>query len=285
MRHAITRAPLTAVQSAVRGARGAARAAGGFVRRPGQTLGAASAYAQSLRRVMAGPPVEPSPVLRRRSLRRRLLVTEFATDDIKAASKSVGGSLNDGFLAAVCGGVRLYHEELGVPLESLPVAVPINLRTGDDPAGGNRWAGARLAPPVGERDPAERIRRIRQMMLEARQEPAINALNLIAPVAVRIPRPLLAVAFGNTGTGVDLQVSNIPGSPAALYFAGAKVLKLFPFGPVPGPAAMITLTSYLRDCFMGVNLDPAAISEPELFAKCLQGGLDEVLALRPTREE
>ena len=78
----------------------------------------------------------------------------------------------------------------------------------------------------------------------------------------------------------DLQVSNVPGSPVPLYLAGAKVVKLFPFGPVPGPAAMITVHSYLRTCYVGINLDAAAITEPERFRACLQDGIDEVLALR-----
>ena len=64
-----------------------------------------------------------------------------------------------------------------------------------------------------------------------------------------------------------------------LYLAGAKVTQVMPFGPVPGPAAMITMNSYVRDCYIGVNLDPAAITEPELFERCLRDGIDEVLAL------
>ena len=90
---------------------------------------------------------------------------------------------------------------------------------------------------------------------------------------------MLSSAFGST-SAPDLQVSNVPGSPVPLYMAGAKVDKLFPFGPVPGPAAMITVHSYLRTCFVGINLDPDAITEPERFLACLQSGVDEVLSLR-----
>jgi len=208
-----------------------------------------------------------------------MLVLEVPLDDLKAASKAAGGSINDGFLAAVCGGLRLYHEQLGTPVASVPMAIPINLRTDADPVGGNRWTGARLAPPVDEPDPAERIRRIRQLMLEVRQEPAINAMNLLAPIAVWLPTWLLSSAFGGA-VSPDLQVSNVPGSPVPLYLAGAKVIKLFPFGPVPGPAAMITVHSYVGTCFVGINLDPDAITEPEQFLSCLQSGIDEVLSLR-----
>jgi len=278
VRRALALAPLEVLGAATRGARTALRTADRMVRRPRKVVHEATAYSRSLGRIMSGPPVEPSPLLRRRSLRRRLLITDVPLDDLKRASKAAGGSVNDGFLAAVCGALRLYHEQLGSPVASVPMAVPINLRTDADPAGGNRWTGARLAPPVDERDPAERIRHIRQQMLEARDEPALNAMSIFAPVAVLLPTWLLASAFGGAAAP-DLQVSNVPGSPVPLYLAGAKVTKLYPFGPVPGPAAMITVHSYAGTCYVGINLDPAAITEPDRFLSCLETGIEEVLAL------
>ena len=38
-----------------------------------------------------------------------------------AGAKAVGGSLNDGLLAAVIGGCRRYHERFGAPLDKLTV--------------------------------------------------------------------------------------------------------------------------------------------------------------------
>jgi WS/DGAT/MGAT family acyltransferase len=285
MREALRRAPAEALATTAHGWQTAARLGDRFVRRPGPTMSDAAAYMRSLRRMISGPPVEPSPLLRRRSLRRRLEVMEVGLDALKDASKSVGGSINDGFLAAVCGGVRLYHEQLGVPVESVPIAIPINVRAADDTSpGGNRWAAARFALPVGERDVTERIRRIRELVLEARNEPALNAMSLLAPIAARMPTWLLSAGLGGATATHDLQVSNVAGSRVPMYFAGAKVIKTFPFGPVPGPAAMITVYSYLRTLYVGINLDPAAITEPDLFTSCLQSGVDEILSLRPRRQ-
>ena len=282
MVHDLVRAPGEAVATASRAIRTAARAAGEFAVRPGRAVSGTAAYFQSLGRVMGGPGAKPSPLTRQRSLRRHLDVVEASLDDLRAASKSAGGSLNDGLLAAVCGGVRLYHEHFGVPVESIPLAMPINLRTDADPAGGNQWTGVQLAPPVSEKDPAARIRAIREEVAEARREPALNAMSAVAPLAARIPMWLLSTAFGGVNaTGPDMQVSNIPGSPVPLYLAGAKVTKTLGFGPVPGAAAMLTLNSYVHDCFIGINLDPAAITDPDLFAQCLRDGVDEVLTLRP----
>jgi hypothetical protein len=42
---------------------------------------------------------------------------------------------------------------------------------------------------------------------------------------------------------------------------------------------MVTLVSHGETCCIAVNLDPAAVTEPERFARCLTEGFAEVLAL------
>jgi hypothetical protein len=42
---------------------------------------------------------------------------------------------------------------------------------------------------------------------------------------------------------------------------------------------MITLITHGTTGCIGVNLDPAAVTDPELFAECVLGGFAEVLAL------
>lgn len=279
MQKAVRSAPRAAVGGTARMIRSNAALTWTVLTRPRRAVREASGYVQSFKRVLAPPPVEPSPLMRRRSLRRRLLTLEIDIADLKRASKSVGGSVNDGLLAAVCGGLRIYHEKLGVPVDKLAVAIPISLRTADDPAGGNRWAGARLPLPVGQADPASRIQLIRELVLDARAEPAANALSLIAPVAARIPSPVMAFAVSSSMATHDVQVSNVPSSPDPIYLGGAEVLKMIGFGPLPGPAAMIVMNSYLKTGYVGINLDPAAITEPELLGECLYQGAQEVLSL------
>jgi hypothetical protein len=54
---------------------------------------------------------------------------------------------------------------------------------------------------------------------------------------------------------------------------------MYPFGPLPGCAAMITLLSYGGTCCVGLNTDTLAITDPGGFAD-LQTGLKEVVALQ-----
>jgi diacylglycerol O-acyltransferase len=223
-------------------------------------------------------------LLRRHGLGRRFDAVEFPLADIRRAAKAAGGSVNDAFIAALSGAMRMYHDGFGVPIEVLSIAMPVSLRTDDDPAGGNRFAGARLVAPVGERDPAVRIAMIREQVLSAVAEPAINILSVIAPIAARLPSELInEIASG--GTGVDLQASNVPGYVHSPYVAGAKITKLLPFGPVPGVPMMILLVTTAGTCYVGAHCDTAAVTDSELFAKCLQAGFDEVFAGAPAEPD
>lgn len=159
------------------------------------------------------------------------------------------------------------------------MAMPISLRGGDHPMGGNRFAGARFAAPVGLLDPAERIRIVHEFVLNARDEPAIDALGAAAPLLNRLPPALVARWYAGQTANLDLQASNVAGLPWDAYVAGAKIERMLPFGPVPGCAVMATLLSYAGTCCIGINSDAAAVTDPDLFTSCVQEGLDEVLAL------
>ena len=65
-----------------------------------------------------------------------------------------------------------------------------------------------------------------------------------------------------------------------MFLAGSKVERMYPMGPRPGVAAMVTVVSYNGTCCVGVNLDPAVIDDIAVFEDCLRGGFEEeVVAL------
>src|SRR5260221_4693722 len=116
-------------------------------------------------------------------------VVEVPLADLKAGAKAAGGSLNDGLLAAVIGGVPRYHPRQGAPGHQLTVGFPISLRAQDDPPGGNRVTGAKLAAPPAETDPAARIAAVRQFVLAARAASAATADTVAAALASAIGWP------------------------------------------------------------------------------------------------
>ena len=217
--------------------------------------------------------------MQRRSLSRRLAVIDVPLDRLRAAGKEAGGSVNDAFLAALTGGLRLYHGASGLDPEVLPIAFPVSLRRADDPLGGNRFAGARIAGPVGTADPRDRIRLIRERVLEARDEPALDFLAMLSPVLSRVPAPVVTRMTERVTSSIDLQASNIPGLARPAYIAGARITHMYPFGPAPGSAVMVTMISHAGMCCIGINADAAAITDMDLFVDCLREGFDEVLGL------
>ncbi len=250
---------------------------GHVVNNPGTAVLDAVDYLRSGMRVVrrAAPP---SPLLRRRSLSTRSESIEMKVGDLHRAAHAAGGSINDAYLAGLCGALRLYHEELGVPVGTLPMAVPVNLRADADPAGGNRFAGVNLAAPVGIADPAKRIQKIHKQMVARREEAAIDILGVVAPMLALLPDAVLEALSGSV-IASDVQASNVPFYPGDTFIAGAKVLRQYGLGPLPGVACMAVLLSRGGFATMTVRYDRAAIEDPALFAQCLRQGFDEVLAL------
>jgi WS/DGAT/MGAT family acyltransferase len=271
---------LAVLAGATRSGAGATlRLSGDLVRRPEPTITSGVQFVRSLARLAGPPPADPSPLMTHRGLSRRLQTLEVPLAWVRAAGKEAGGSVNDAFLAALTGGLRLYHEQAGLNPDVLPIAFPVSLRRDDDPLGGNRFAGARIAGPVGDADPRDRIRLIRERVLEARDEPALDFLTMLSPVLSRVPAPIVTRMTERVTRSIDLQASNIPGLTRPAYVAGARVMRMYPFGPAPGSAVMVTMISHNGMCCIGITADAAAIPDIDRFAACVRAGFDEVLAL------
>jgi len=201
--------------------------------------------------------------------------------DLRAAAKAVGGSVNDAYLAALCGGLGRYHEMLGVPIDALPLALPVSLRTRGDPASGNRIAGVTIAAPIGESDPAERMRQIRAQVIARRSEPAIDVIDRLAPVLSLLPDEALHEVIDRI-TPPDIQASNVPGYTGETFLAGARVERQYGLGPLPRVAMMAILISRAGTCTVACRYDTASFTAAERLEKCLQLGFDEVVELGRT---
>lgn len=236
-------------------------------------------FTASLRRMMPPPPAPPSPLLKGRKGRNwRFGVLECEFKRLRAAAKAASGSVNDAYIAALLGGLRLYHDKHGSPLENLPMAMPVSLRRGDDPMGGNKFAGALLAGPIGVSDPVERIAIIRGTVLTLRTEPALDSFGLLAPWVNMLPSGVGAAAW-RLGATADLSASNVPGLPYKSFLAGARVDRIFAFGPLPGVAIMVAMTTHAGACCIGFNIDGDAVEDVSVLMDCFAQGLEEVLEI------
>jgi diacylglycerol O-acyltransferase len=208
--------------------------------RPITTVSSAAEMAASVYRTVRPVTRTGSPLMRKRSLLRRLGVLEVPFPQLRAAAHHCDGALNDAFVAGVAGGLRRYHEEHGVTVGDLHLTMPISLREEGDEMGGNRITLLRFDVPVGVADPAERIRQIHERTGRVRHEKSL---------------------------------------PYTQWIAGALVVTQYAFGPTIGSAVNVTLLTYVDVCTLGIDVDTGAIPDYDAFFESLVAGFDEVLAL------
>ena len=67
------------------------------------------------------------------------------------------------------------------------------------------------------------------------------------------------------------------GSPIPVFVAGAQLLENYPVGPLAGVAYNLTLLSYANSLDMGVNIDTAAVTDPDLLRRCLERSFESLL--------
>jgi len=244
-------------------------------RHPLGSVGAAAETARSIARTVAPVRHTLSPIMTDRGLGRHLDLVEVGLDDLKRAAAAAGGSINDGFLAAVTAGLRRYHERHGATVDELRVTLPISIRTPEDPLGGNRITLMRFALPVADRDPASRISQIGRLCRAARDERSLAFTNAIAGTLNLFPSGVV----GSMLKHVDFLASDVPGFPFSVYLGGALVERYVAFGPTIGSAVNLTLLSYNGVCYVGVTIDTVTVADHDVLIECLRAGFDEVLAL------
>ena len=230
---------------------------------------------------MFGPATRPvSSLMSGRSLSNHFEALSQPLEGLKAAARLADGRLNDAFVAGVIGGLRRYHDHHGVPVDELRMTMPINVRdAGNANLAGNSFAPARLLVPMTIDDPVARMRVIHDLVIRQRAEPAMAIVEPMALIVHRLPTSVSTALFQSMLRGQDFITSNVPGVPVPVYFGGSQILAQYPFGPMSGAATNLTLLSYQDQIHIGINTDPAAIPDHEVFLNCLQDSFDEISKL------
>lgn len=259
--------------------RGAIGMTAATITHPLASVTAGQEFAASAARLLA-PASEPlSPLMRKRSLSTHFAVLDLPFREFKAAAKSNGCTINDAYLAAVAGGLRRYHEFHRTKADQVRVNMPVNMRTSGEDTQGNRWVPARFPMPIGEADPAARMKQLSPLLLQARTEPALLLSDTIYRLLSVLPQSVTTSITASMMKGCDVAVTNIPGPPITLYSAGGEVTLMVPFAPKAGAAVNIGLMTYDGRAYVGVNIDARAVPDPGVFVDSLLAGFDEVLAL------
>jgi diacylglycerol O-acyltransferase / wax synthase len=234
--------------------------------------------AQSLARQAAVTDHSRSPIWTERSLRRRFEVLRIPLDDTKRAAKALGGSVNDVFVAGAAAAAGAYHRAKGADVTELRISMPVSTRS-DRSMGGNSFTPARLTVPIGAHGAVEQFGAIRDRLTATKHEQALQFAEALAGVINVLPTSMLVRIARQQVETVDFATSNVRGAPFDLYIAGAKILANYPMGPTGGTAFNLTVLSSGGWLDMGVNIDLAAVDDPELLRTCLEDAYAELLAV------
>ena len=219
-----------------------------------------------------------SPLLARRSDRNRFDLMTVDLDALRAGARSVGGTLNDGLLAAVSLGLQRWHVDHGVKVREVRTAMPINTRAAEAGHEGNELIGVLLALPLLD-DPAAAVKSCGAVSRAHRDDrDVLWLLDRFRAASNRVPPWVIGRLWGRSLQSIDVSISNVKGMPLRNWIAGVEVFDTFPF-LVGGPAIAATLLSGPTHATLGVVTDPETIGDPEHLMARIAEGLAEVSAL------
>ena len=225
--------------------------------------------------------------------RRSAAFGRASLDDMRFIKRTFGTTVNDVVLAATATSLRQWlATHGGVPDKPLVASVPISVRTeGDSSEAGNRLSTMFASLPVQLEDPVERLLAVAESTKGAKEVHGAIGADMLGDWAEfampalfgRVARLYSSMGLADRHPPIhNLVVSNIPGPPIPLYCAGARVVAVYPMGPIlEGAGLNVTIIS-----FMG-SVDFSAIASRELvpdLAAIANGFVDAVAELKKAAE-
>jgi diacylglycerol O-acyltransferase / wax synthase len=185
-------------------------------------------------------------------------------------------------LTAVAGGLGQLLAGRGEPVDRLVLRamVPISLHQ-EQPgqARGNQPGWMMVPLPLGEPDPVRRLALIAaETGARTHQDRPQTGSGIFRFVAGQrawyrhFPRQ----------RSVNLVVTNVPGPPAPLYLAGARLLELFPVAAIMGNLTLaVAVFSYAGQLNFTAIADRDTCPDVEVFAQGVRRSLDELARSLP----
>jgi len=204
---------------------------------------------------------------------RSLAVIRGNLDLATQAAHRHGAKVNDVLLAVTAAGLRGLLLGRGEPVENLdlPVYVPITLRPPQrrEQARGNMIGQMIVLLPIGEPDS---ILRLEQIAAQAARQKASSHPNLGTMFRGRLARRVL-LAFLDRHP-VNVTTADVPGPPHHVYFAGARVLEVFPLLPLIANVTLgVGALSYAGQLNITVVADRDAVPDLDTFTAAARSEL------------
>ncbi|MDP3714448.1 MAG: wax ester/triacylglycerol synthase family O-acyltransferase [Mycobacteriales bacterium] len=220
---------------------------------------------------------------------RRWAFVSLSLDDVKAVKNAHGTTVNDVVMALSAGALRrwlLDHDAL--PEAPLVAGVPVSVRSdAEKGAGGNRVSSMLAALPTQLADPVERLQAVRAAMGHAKSQHGALPADLLSDVT-QFAAPALAGQAARLAarlrlvervSAFNLIISNVPGPPVPLYYAGARLLAYYPLSAIAdGQGLNITVMSYDGELHFGLIADRYLVPDLDALAGYLADELKDLLS-------
>jgi WS/DGAT/MGAT family acyltransferase len=204
--------------------------------------------------------------------------TPVRLDDVKAASRALGVTVNDVLVTAATGALRNYLLSRGADVDGIEVrgVVPVNLRrTEDSYQLGNRFGLVFLSLPVGLIKPQDRLEAVcrRMRALKDSYEPFLTFQ--ILQVLGMAPRRILERVVDLFGEKATAVITNVVGPREPVSFAGTPLSRVMFWVPCAGRLGIgISILSYAGCVSIGFATDAGLVPDPD----CIVQGFDGELA-------
>ena len=205
----------------------------------------------------------------------RLAFVRADLERARIVAHAQGGTVNDVVLTAVAGGARALFQVRGEldPAPVLHVSIPASIRRPEEPLMGNR-VGVRVVPvALAEPDPVRRLGQVVRTTRRGKRRPPLQ------PAGALLQRWMVAIM--SRQRLVNIVVSNLPGPPSPLTFAGARVLEVFQIGVVQGNVALsVGVLSYAGQLNVEVAADAEVVPDMAVFAAGIERDLQVLSCAR-----
>jgi WS/DGAT/MGAT family acyltransferase len=201
---------------------------------------------------------------------RRFALIRSDLGDAKRVAHQHDAKVNDVLMTVLAAGLRAVLIGRGERVDGvvLRAAVPVSLHDRHAAARGNRDGMMAVPLPVGEPDDVRRLEQIAAETAVRKQKRYLpgGALFRSSFIQRALLRGMARQRFMNT------YAANVPGPPAPLFFAGGRVLDMFPIVPLEGNISIgVGALSYAGQFNITVVADRDLVPDLEVFvagARC-----------------
>ena len=233
----------------------------------------------AMREIIAERPLPATSLDSRVGQGRRLALIRGSLELIEKVAHTSDATVNDVLLTVIAGGLRGLLNSRGEPVEQvLRIYVPVSLHHEPRAQARGNLIGQMVVPlPIAVSDPILRLRLIAQETTQrkARSRPSLG----IVPHRGIAGRAFLKIVDRQR---VNVTSADIRGPVLPQYFAGARLLEVYPMAPLIGKVSLaVAAMSYARQFNIMVIADRDAYPDLDIFVAAVQDQLRALAARRP----